>query len=188
MNRLLLSYLNAPFLMVLAMVAVALQGALFSFYPLDLFRPDFILFAVIWCAHRRNFIEGGILTLIFAEIAEIHSGSPRGYFAIVYMSAYLILYALTKYLMFSNRRSLVTLSAWSSVGTKLIGLIFLRVLGIADRQWENTLTYLLPGAMAQAALALVIFPALEKFDILTFKDPKVRERLQDELHLDEEGL
>lgn len=188
MNRLLLSTLNGPLFIALVTIGLAVQSALFSFHPLDLFRPDFTLFAVIWCAQRRSFIEGGLLTLVFAELNEIHSTAPQGYFFVVYMASFLALVALAKYLMFTNRRSLITLAAWSSVGTKLVGLLLLKLLGLADRQWENTLTYLLPGAMIQTALSPWVFRGLDRFDALTFKDPKTRERLQDELHLDEEGI
>ena len=72
MTRLILRALNAPLLLLLVTLGVAALSSLFTEYPLIYLQPNLVLIAVIWCALRRPFIEGGILTLIIAENAEIH--------------------------------------------------------------------------------------------------------------------
>ena len=64
MTRLLLRSLNSPALVLLALLGIAIQTSLFSFWPLSYVQPDIVLLLVIWCALRRQFFEGGVITLI----------------------------------------------------------------------------------------------------------------------------
>ncbi|HTL12503.1 MAG TPA: hypothetical protein VL588_08455, partial [Bdellovibrionota bacterium] len=73
MNKIILRHLNPAFLLILAVVGAAFQTSLFSFYPLLYLQPDLLLLLVVWCALRRKFFEGGILTLVLGDIAEVHS-------------------------------------------------------------------------------------------------------------------
>src|SRR4051812_44363716 len=98
MIRILLIALNAPAIVLLVSFAIALQTSLFASYPLYFIQPDAILLVVIWCALRRNFTEGGILTLILANIGEIHSSAPQGLMMICYMMIYLIVRGSSKVL------------------------------------------------------------------------------------------
>src|SRR4051812_35076628 len=89
MTRLLLRAFNGPALILLALIGISIQTSFFSFWILPYIRPDVVLLMVIWCALRRDFAEGGILTLIISNISEIHSAAPSGLFMISYMIVYL---------------------------------------------------------------------------------------------------
>src|ERR1700744_1495671 len=90
MNRLLLRFLNSPALVILTAIAIAIQTSLFATWPIRFFEPDVVLLVVMWCSLRREFVEGGVLTRIIAEIAELHSAAPQGILLVSYMAVYLI--------------------------------------------------------------------------------------------------
>ncbi len=187
MKRILLNFLNGPLLVLLAAIAVGLQTSLFAAWPFNLIQPDFILIGVVWCGLRRQFIEGGVLTLILAEIAEIHSGAPRGLYFASYLAIFLGIQALHRWLMIPNFSSYATMTLGASMAWKLLCLGILHILGVAENQWRHTLLFLAPGAVIEGTLAYFVFPWLEKFDWVTFKNPRAQQALEEELQLDLEG-
>jgi hypothetical protein len=188
MTRLLLNTLNAPALILLAAIGVALQTSLFASYPLLYFQPDIVLLIVIWCALRRRFTEGGILTLILANIAEIHSSSPQGLFLICYMLVFLLVRGASRVLVIPNKMSLIILTLCISILWKLSTLMILHLMGISANQWRHTLALLFPGAVVEGASAIWIYQWLESFDCMTYKSKKAQHLLEDELQLEGEGL
>lgn len=192
MNRIILRWLNAPIFVLLVMVGVAIQTSLFNSYPFNYLQPDVVLIAVFWCAQRRGFIEGGILTLIVAEIAEAHTAAPQGVFLISYMVVYLLGRSATRYLVIPNLSSLVLLTMGASVVWKSTYLFVLYLLGEATNQGRHFIVLLLPGAVMAGVTAIWIYRWLEQFDRMTFKDPKTQASLEDELRLEtdeaEEGI
>lgn len=188
MTRIILRALNAPILVFFVVFAVALQSSLFSSWPLFYLQPDFVLLAVIWCALRRNMVEGGIITLMIANISEIHSAAPQGVFLISYMTIYLAMRAASRFLVIPTLFSYAMLTLWSSMVWKLVGLLVLHLLGASGNQWRHTLTFLLIGAGIEAALSLWVYRWLEKFDWVTFKNARAEHAMEEELQLDSEGF
>jgi hypothetical protein len=187
-TRLFLRFWNAPGLILIVIAAVAVQTALFSSYPLMYLQPDIVLLIEIWCALRREFLEGGVITIIAANIAEVHSGSPRGLFMCCYMAVYLSLRFSSRYFLVEKLTTLINLTLFSSIMWKLFGLLILSTLGLSDNQWRHTLVLLLPGAAIEGSMGVFVYRWLERYDWLTYKDPRRRKSLDDELSLDEEGL
>lgn len=184
MNRIILRWLNAPVFILLVMIGVALQTSLFNSYPFNYLQPDIVLIAVFWCAQRRGFTEGGILTLILAEIAEAHTAAPQGLFLISYIIVYLLGRLATRYLVISNLSSLVMLTMGASIVWKATYIFVLYLLGESAHQWRHLIVLLLPGAVMAGVTAIWIYRWLEQFDRFTFKDPKTRSSLEDELRLE----
>ena len=188
MTRLFLRAWNAPGLVLLMMIGIALQSALFSYYPFVYLQPDIIIMAVIWCALKRDFTDGGILVLIFSQIAEIHSGAPQGIYMVGYILIYLLIRLSSKYFILQSLSALIGLTLAASIFWKLSNLGILHLLGLSANKWRHTLTLLLPGAVMNGILAIWVFRLLERYDWVTYKDPRARQALDDELLLDEEGL
>ncbi len=169
MRRIILRLLNAPGLVLLAAIAVALQTSLFAWKPISYFQPDFILLFVIWCGLKRDFFEGGVLTLIIADITEIHSSSPQGLFLISYMAVFLLVRLASKVLVIPGLSSWITLTLSLSVICRLVGLGIILALGASRNQWHQTLLTIFPGAVVAGLCGTFFYKWLEKYDALTFK-------------------
>lgn len=188
MIRLVLRAINSPALILLFTIGVAIQTSLFATYPLMYLQPDVILLAVVWFSLRRGFTEGGVLTLILSNIAEVHSSAPQGLFMIAYMAIYLLVRLLSKLLVISHSSSVILLTLGASVVWKLTTLGVLHLMGLGANQWRHTLVLLLPGAVMVGVTAIWMYRFLEWFDWVTYKNAKARQMLEDELLLDGEGI
>ncbi len=188
MNQVVLKWINPILLFFFVLIGSAMQTSLFNSYPLLYLQPDCILLAIIWIALKRPFTEGGILTLIFGNIAEVHSSATQGVLLLTYMLIFLALKALDRLLLLRQLTSLVSLTLFVSIAWKLISLGLLLLLGTAENQWRHTLTLLLPGAVMEGIVSIWIFRWLEKFDIVTMRDARSQRAMGDELNLEEEGL
>ena len=188
MTRLLLRALNAPILILFVLIGVALQSSLFNSWPFYYVQPDVVLLVVIWCALRRGFGEGGIVTLIISEIAELHSAAPQGLFLITYMSIYLCVRFASRFLVIPSLFSLAMITLLSSVGWKLLDLLVLSLLGTGSNQLRHTFTFLFLGAAVEGIFSLWLFKILDRFDWMTFKNHRAHQVLEDELQLDSEGF
>jgi rod shape-determining protein MreD len=188
MTRIILRALNSPILIFLVIIGVALQSSLFSGWPFHYFQPDIVLLVVVWCALRRGFTEGGILTLLLAEICEIHSTAPQGLYLSSYMIVYLGVRVSSQFLVAPTLSAYAVFALLSSIVLKLVSLLILYLLGVSANEWKHTVSFLLTGAAVEAAFSLWVFRWLEKFDWVTFKNAKAEHALDDELQLDSEGF
>ena len=125
MIRLILRALNGPFLILFVAMGIAIQSSLFASWPLLYFQPDVVLLVVVWCALRRNFTEGGVITLIVAEMSEIHSATPQGLYLISFMTVFLLVRSASRFLVIPSLFSYAMLTLGSSVAWKLTGLLVL---------------------------------------------------------------
>ncbi len=188
MKRILLKALNTPGLILIAILAIAIQTSVFSGSLARYFQPDAILILVIWCALKRPFGEGGVLTLVFGNIAEIHSGAPQGLFLILSMLVFLGVRSASRYFVIQNRLHWVLLSLICLV-LHHVGLWFaLSLLDAPVPRLGYQSLLLLPALGSQSILAYFAFPWLENYDWSTYKSPKAQRLLEDELHLEGEGL
>ena len=90
MTRLLLRALNAPALVLLALLGIAVQTSLFAFWPLTYLQPDIVLLLVIWFALRRALsFEGGVVTLL---VSHDRGGSQRRALRASFMITYMLIY------------------------------------------------------------------------------------------------
>lgn len=179
---------NLPGLILIVLFGVAIQTSLFSYYPFLYLQPDIVLLAVIWCSLRRSFFEGGVCVIIFANIAEVHSAVPQGVYLMAYMAVFFTIRVLARYVLLRKLSALVGLTLFSSIFWKLSVLLITYLLTDKSEQWRHTVALLLPGAVVQGAVSVWIYKAFEKFDWVTFKDPRARQSMEDEFHLSEEGL
>lgn len=188
MTRLLLRALNAPILILFVAFGIALQSSLFTSWPLSYLQPDVVLLVVIWCALRRGFGEGGLITLVISEIAELHSAAPQGLFMITYMAIFLSVRFASRFVVIPSLFSLAMITLVSSVVWKLFNLIVLSLLGTGTNQLRHTFTFLFLGAAVEGIFSLWIFKVLDRFDWITFKNHRAHQVLEGELQLDSEGL
>jgi len=184
MIRIFLRALNPALLLLGLLVLIALQTALFQSPPASYLKPDVVLIAVIWFALRREFIEGGILTLLLAEFAEIHSTSPQGVLMIGAMAIYLALQLARRILVIPRFSSLLFLTLWVALAWRGVNLMVLSFLGLAGQQWLHTLSLALPGAASTCLVAWLLFRGLARFDWITYKDERAWQQLDDELRLE----
>jgi hypothetical protein len=187
MKRIWLKFLNTPAFIFLVAIAIAIQTSLFNSYPIRYFEPDFVLLAVIWCALRRTFTEGGVLTLIFSIMVESHSSSPQGFYMICYMAIYLGIRVFSRFFVISQFASLISVTMGSSIALKVVHLLVVYSLSLLSHQWRHTLIQLLPSAGMAGLMGLWVYKALDRFDQATFKTERSRQLVEDEL-LVEEGL
>ncbi len=187
MRSLILRTLNAPLFILLVALGAAVQSSLFNSYPLWYFQPDLILIAVIWCALRRTFTQGGILTLIFAGIAETHSSAPAGFFLCIYMTIFLGIRVFSRFFVISQFASLLIVTIGSAIAWKLLVLAFLVAFDRASAQFFHFLITVLPFAAIEGLMGYWLFKALDHFDRTTTQSETSRQLIEDEL-LVEEGL
>lgn len=183
MTRILLRSLNAPALVLLTLIGVAVQTSLFSFWFLKIFQPDIVLLVVIWCALRRSFTEGGIITLIIGNIAEIHSGAPSGVFQITYMSAYLIVRWSERLFVIPELSAFTFMTVGLTIFSGLAQTLILKLLGVGQAHWNYALLHILPVALVNGLLSSWVFRWLERFDAFTYKNLSDKDELAEELFL-----
>lgn len=174
MNRLLLRFFNAPLFVFLGLFAVAVQTSLFAPWPLSPFKPDPLLWLVVWCALRRSFIEGGIITLLLGHIQELHSASPSGLSIAMYMAVFFGVSGANRLLVIPNFRSYATVTAIAHAGGHAFAIAIMGALGAFAGSgtgwgWKTALFLVLPRSAIEGALSIWIYPLLEKFDVATHK-------------------
>lgn len=169
MSRIILRFLNFPGLLILTLIAVGLQTSLFTFWPLNYLQPDIVLLVVVWAALKRGFWEGGWITLLVSDFAELHSAAPQGMFMITYMAVFLLVRGLSRLVVIPNLNSLVMVTLFISVFWKLSSLGVLHLLGASGNQWRHTLMYLFPGSIVEGVIGIWVYRALESYDWFTFK-------------------
>jgi rod shape-determining protein MreD len=188
MTRLLLRAFNGPALILLALIGIAIQTSFFSFWILPYIQPDIVLLMVIWCALRRDFIEGGILTLIIGNVSEIHSAAPGGLFMISYMLVYLLVRFASRLFVIPDLSSFLLVTLLATVLEKITNLIVLMMLGTPESQIRHSLIYLFPVAIVNAVIGRWIYRWLEKFDWVTYKNVQADRTLEDELQLESQEI
>lgn len=169
MNRLILNALNAPVFVLLIAIGIAIQTSLFGFWPLQYLQPNIVLVAVIWCALRRGFLEGGIITLIISDLSELHSAAPQGLYLIAFMTVFLGVRAASKLVVIPNVTGYVLVTLFASIAWKFVTLFTLYLLGASNNQWRHTFLFLFPGAVIEASIGIWVFRLFESFDRATFK-------------------
>ena len=181
MIRSILRALNGPILVLLVAIGMALQSSLFYPWPLPYFQPDLVLIAVLWCAFRRGFEEGGIITLLIANMSEIHSAAPQGLFLISYMAVYLIMRAASRHVVLPSVRSFAFTALLASLTWKFTSWGVLYVLGSAGAYWRHTLPSSLFGSVVESAFSILLYGWLERFDWITYKSVQSEQALQEEI-------
>jgi hypothetical protein len=170
MNRLILRFLNSPILVLLTAVGIAIQTSLFATWPLHVFQPDAVLMVVIWCALHRDFTEGGIITLIIGDIAELHSAAPQGVLLISYMALYLTLRAADKLFVLPSELPMVKVSMVSAVLWQATTMTVLYLVSGHRAIWQQMIVHVVPSAVMAGISGVWIYRWLEKFDAVTFKN------------------
>lgn len=185
MTRLLLKAINGPGLLLIAVISVALQSTLFQTDTLRLFQPDLILFIVIWCALKRDILEGGVIVLILSNLGELHSTSPQGVPMVAYTSVYLLIRLFDRLLVVS---SILPLTLGAFLFIKLEQGIILKLMDAGDSIWRHILWFAIPGCLIQGTLSRGAYRFLTWYDRITLKDPLALQALDSGFQLDDEGL
>ena len=181
MIRIILRALNGPILVILLAIGIALQSSLFHSWPLHYFQPDLVLIVVLWCALKRGFEEGGIITLILANISEAHSSVPQGIFLINYMTIYLLMRASSRLILVPTLFSFAFITACASILWKITAWFVLYLLGSTLASGKHALTATILGAFIEGIFAFVFYGWFEKFDWMTFKSIRPEHALEEEL-------
>jgi hypothetical protein len=191
MTRILLRFFNFPGLVLLTLLGIAVQTSLFSFWPLSYLQPDIVMLVVVWMALKRGFAEGGTLTLVISDFAELHSAAPQGIFMISYMTVFLCVRGLARIIVIPNISSLIMVTLFVSLAWKLEILAIMHLLGAGGNQWRHTLLFLFPGAVVEGLLAIAVYRGLELYDAVTCKSVRSEQgslMTDDELAIEGEGV
>ena len=179
MIRPILRALNGPILILLVAIGMALQSSLFYPWPLPYLQPDLALIVILWCAFRRGFEEGGIITLVIANMTEIHSAAPQGLFLISYMCIYLLMRGASRLIVLLDVKSFAFTAMISTLIWKFIGWTVLSVLGNSlAGYWKSSITTSLLSAVVECVVSLVIYKWMERFDWITYKSVQSEQALQ----------
>jgi hypothetical protein len=187
MSRILLQLLNGPLLLLAATLLTGIQTSLFAQGFLAHFQPDVLVIFIIWIGIKRDLTEGGILTLILGQMAEIHSSGTRGTLMLTAMLLFLAVRLCAKLLSLPKQSSWILLTLALSVGSKLTLVTLIQVLALGAAPWKHTLIHMFPTSVMTALLALWAYQALDRFDFLTYKSEKARQSIEDELQIEGEG-
>ena len=185
MNRLLLRALNPFFVVVLAWIAMILQTSLFTLPLLKPLQPDSLMIGMVWFALRRKLIEGGILTLILAYLAELQSAAPQGAYLILYMGTYLLVRGINRLLVISNLTKIALMTIAATLVWRIAMIFLFRQLGELHRFWQPVLLWTLPASALTGLLGLALYPWFQKLDDATFKSTRSQKLLEDDFKLDE---
>ena len=180
MTRTLVHALNAPFLAGILALGLVVQSTLFHSWPLRYFQPDVVLLMVIWVALRRSFHTGGILTLIVAHLAEIHSAVPQGLFLVAYMAIFLGVRSLSQYLITPSVNAYAGLALVCSLAWRLMVFTLMMLLGSGAGTWKVTLISLCLGSATEGLISIWVFRALHRVDQRTFRSTR-RDRLEESM-------
>lgn len=186
MKARLLKMSNFPGMLVIALFALTIQSTLFNHPSIAFFQPDLLIFFTIWASIRRNFIEGGILTLLFGYLVELHSAAPQGFFLCTYMALYLLARFLYQQFQISSQKVLLLVGIGFSVAMRLLILFILYLLNRSENVWHHTLQLLAPTILSHGILIFVVFKILQRFDNWTLKNPDAERHHERNFHLDEE--
>ena len=184
----LLKALNTPGLIFVALIFLTIQSTLFTNRTLAFFQPDAVMFLVLWVAMKREFAEGGVLTLLFGYSVELQSAAPAGLFLCNYMFLFLLAHMLYRNFHILNKRALVLVGMSAGILSRIDILFILYLLNKADNQWFHTIQLLAPTAIVHGALIIPIFTFLHRFDIWTLKNPDAEHRYERDFYLDEEPI
>ena len=179
MYRDILRRLNFLFYLILALIAIAIQSTIFSYFPLNLLQPDFLLILVVYFGFQRSILEGSFLTASAALFFELHSSNGKFFYLAIYLYVFLISKLLSK--------TLVTPDSVASMGI-VAALALFKKIGIAvlvtiyGRGVNGLFYYVLhtvPYILVQALLTPVCFNWFRSIDLRTYKD----EHAEDEYDL-----
>jgi len=184
----LLKALNFPGMIVIALLMLTLQSTLFTNQTIAFFQPDMMIFLVLWVAIKRDFTEGGILTLLFGYCVELQSGAPKGLFLADYMLIFLTARFLNRNFQILNRRSLILVGIGAALFSRFNVLFILYLLNKAENQWFHTVQLLAPTAIVHGILIPFVFRFLHRFDIWSLKNPDAEHRYERDFYLDEEPI
>lgn len=188
MKARILKLLNGPGLLLIALGMMTLQSTFFNSYPIIFFQPDGVLLMLLWIGMRREFVEGGVLSLLLGYLSELHSAAPAGLFMVQAMTTFLIVHFFNYQFQVLNKRSLLLVGALSSVFSHLLILFVLFLLNKADNQWLSTLRLLAPSAIVHAFLIGPVFKFFHRFDHWTLKNPNAEHQHERDFYLDEEFI
>lgn len=188
MKQRLLKILNFPGMILLALLGLTLQSTLFNHPSLAFFQPDLLLFFILWVSIKREFIEGGILTLLFAYLVEIHSSAPQGFYFCTYMGIYLLARLLSQQFQITSRTNLAVVGILFSLIMRMTVLMILFFLNRAESVFMHTLQLLAPTVFSHSILIFVVFRILHRFDLWTLKNPESERRQERNFALDEEWV
>ncbi len=73
--------IDSLFIILLGFVLVVIQTTLFSFFPLNFLKVDFLLILTIYVGFYRPPFRGIFLAFLLGSILDVFSGSPAGIFA-----------------------------------------------------------------------------------------------------------
>ncbi|MBN1947276.1 MAG: hypothetical protein JW797_16525 [Bradymonadales bacterium] len=119
--------------------------------------PELAVALVVYVACRRNFAVGAACTLIFAAVADLCWGGPRGYYA---FGLTLIFFLASLLHLWGTPRRAVSLALWVIPATWLTDAFALLSIAIFRRESPpfNALVTIAPiTALLTAAVALPIF-------------------------------
>lgn len=186
MNSLVLRTLNPIFVLLAFVLLLAAESAVFGYSWLRYFQPQIAIAWIIWFSIKRGFTEGGILTLLIAEICEIHSASPQGYYFVSYMAVYLSLRLSDRFLVLPQGQGGWVLTAIVATLQHIFHLFIFQSLEISSSSLLALAVRLPLHTVTTSLFCYWIYKLLYRLDWITFKNPQAQAAADEELLIEGE--
>lgn len=164
-----LRILNPIGFILFAAIAIALQSSLFRFWILPDLQPEWLLLWVVWCAMKRPWTEGGVLTLILGQMLESQSGAPLGFYMMDFIAIYLIVRGLIHFVLIERFESLILMTLIACGIHFLNNVILMFAIDELDSALRSLIVQCIPTAVLTALTGYVLYPLFNKFDLKTRK-------------------
>lgn len=145
------------------LVATLLQVALAPYISLGGVTPNFLLLVVVTLALATGPTEGSVCGFIAGLLFDLIGSGPLGPMALV-LSVTGYLAGLLHEQMFAEGWLLpLTVLGVAALSAEIAYGLVLALLGVGGPFWSALLTKMLPGAVYNVTLALLVYPWLARF-------------------------
>ena len=184
-----LHFFNPLFFVLYYLGCIFVQSALFIKSPWSYFQSDLLVIFVLWFALRRNFTEGGVLSLVIGYLTESHSSVPKGTFALAAILLFLSIRTFNYYFVISQWSALLTLTLTFSFVFKCIHFLILIFIHLSSRHWEYALYYLPLPIVMNGFIGFYLYKTFDRLDRFTTKElnEDSRQLMDDELLVSDGG-
>jgi penicillin-binding protein 2 len=159
--------LNFLVMVILALFISAAQAVVLKLNLISWLSLDLVLLMVIYLALHRQLLEGILLILLVARIAEIHSASPAGILTLGYLGVFISIWFVKRMLLVGTSFSSILLAMAGGLLWKIYFLMLAIHQGLFSNVWRNTLELLIPFLLGMALFSRPIFAFFKKVDTIT---------------------
>ncbi len=151
---------NVAFLMIVSAVAIGLQITTMGFLISPAYKPDLVLIVVVWASLRVSFPVGMIGVFIAGLFTDVFSGSPTGFFALIYSFIFVVgayVHAAVRIDVPEGRAAMVLVGVWAAGSA---ALLMRWMIGPVEFGW-SAVAWIVLKSLITALASLAVFPVLD---------------------------